>query len=202
MSCIRYIRNITGENNILNVVHHQGISAESENEKVDMFNRYFHSIFTKSSFNCPNLNQWPSIHPKLSDISVSEEVFQTLSSLDPSKAAGCDGIGLKQLRHCALALYQPLHRLFFLSLSQSYIPAEWRLHLMKPIFKSGERCLVQNYRPISLLCVSSKVLEKIVFNHILQFANDKNPPISSVLCIIALLFSNGSFYSMLSSIPP
>ena len=170
----RYIRNITGENNIPNVVYHQGISAESEHEKVDMFNRYFHSIFTMSSFNCPNFNQLSSIHPNLSDISITEEeVFQTLSSLDPSKAAGCDGIGPKLLRHCALALYQPLHHLFCLSLSQSYIPAEWRLHLIKPIFKSGERCLVQNYRPISLLCVSSKVLEKIIFNHILQFANDK-----------------------------
>ena len=32
---------------------------------------------------------------------------------------------------------------------------------------------MQNYRPISLLCVTSKVLEKIVFNHILQFVQDK-----------------------------
>ena len=130
----RYIHNITGENNIPNVFHHQGISAESEHEKVDMFNRYFHSIFVTSSFNCPNLNQLPSIHPKLSDISISEEVFQKLSSRDPSKAAGCDGIGPKLLRHCALALYQPLHCLFFLSLSQSYIPAEWRLHLINKTY--------------------------------------------------------------------
>ena len=87
--------------------------------------------------------------------------------------AGCDGIGPRLLKHCALPLCQPLHHLFSLSLSQSYIPAEWRLHLIKPIFKSGDRSLVQNYRPISLLCVCSKVLERIVFNHILNFVKER-----------------------------
>ena len=166
----RYVRSITGQNNIPNTVHHLGLSAETDVEKADLFNSYFHSIFTRSSFRCPNSHLLPNIHPKLSDISISEEeVYQALTSLDPSKAAGCDGIGPK---HCALALCQPLHHLFSLSLSQSYIPSEWRLHLIKPIFKSGEKCLVQNYRPISLLCVSSKVLEKIVFDHILRFVNE------------------------------
>ena len=96
-----------------------------------------------------------------------------LTSLDPSKAAGCDGIGPRLLKHCALPLCQPLHHLFSLSISQSYIPAEWRLHLIKPIFKSGDRSLVQNYRPISLLCICSKVLERIVFNHILHFVKER-----------------------------
>ena len=49
----------------------------------------------------------PKPHSILSDISISEDdVFQALTSLDPSKASGCDGIGSKLLKHCALALYQ------------------------------------------------------------------------------------------------
>ena len=90
-------------------------------------------------------------------------------SLDPSKASGCDGIGSKLLKDCALALYQPLHHL--VSFSQHYIPVEWRTHLIKPIFKSGDRNPVKNYRPISLLCVTSKVLERIVYNHLIGFVN-------------------------------
>ena len=97
-----------------------------------------------------------------------EEVFQTLTPLDPSKAVGCDGIGPKL---CALALYQPLHHLFNLSLSQSYIPAEWRLHQIKPIFKSGDRCLVQNYRPIIISPVC--FFEGIRKDSFLQFVNNK-----------------------------
>ena len=55
------------------------------------------------------------------------------------------------LRHCAIALYQPLYHLFNLSLTQHYLPVEWRTHLIKPIFKSGDKGSIRNYRPISLL---------------------------------------------------
>ena len=90
----------------------------------------------------------------ISDIDISElDVFNTLKLLDPSKASGCDGISAKLLKKCAIALYQPVHHLFSLSLCQHYIPLEWRIHLIRPIFKSGEREKVSNYRPISLLCV-------------------------------------------------
>ena len=41
----------------------------------------------------------------------------------------------------------------------SYLPFEWPTHLIKPIFKSGDKTFVTNYRPISLLSVASKVLE-------------------------------------------
>ena len=40
------------------------------------------------------------------------------------------GISPKLLKQCALSLYQPLHYLFSLSLSQSYLPLEWRTHLL------------------------------------------------------------------------
>ena len=43
--------------------------------------------------------------------------------------------------------------------------------MVRPIFKSGDRNSVKNYRPISLLCVTSKVLERIVYNHIIDFVN-------------------------------
>ena len=63
---------------------------------------YFYQEFFQSS-----AQELPIIFPNLSDISITEEVFQTLTSLDPSKAAGCDRIGPKVLKLCA-ALYQPL----------------------------------------------------------------------------------------------
>ena len=99
-----------------------------------------------------------------------------LSTLDPTKAAGCDNIGPRLLRHCALALYRIFHHLFCLSLQQSYIPAEWRIHLITPILKSGDKSLVANYRPISLLCVVSKVLERLVYNHLLDFVSTSLSP--------------------------
>ena len=144
---------------------------DSDQDKTTLFNSYFHSVFTNSTFSLPSISDLPKPHSILSDISITEDdVFQVLTSLDPSKAMGCDGIGSKLL-HCALALYQPFYYLFCLSLSQHYVPVEWRTHLIKPIFKSGDRNSVKNYRPISLLCVTSKVLERIVYNHLIDFVN-------------------------------
>ena len=104
------------------------------------------------------------------DINVSESnVFKILQSFDVSKAMGCDGISPELLKQCSLSLYRPLHYLFSLSLSQSYLPLEWRTHLIKPVFKSGDKNSIKNYRPISLLPVVSKVLEKLVYNRIVDF---------------------------------
>ena len=98
------------------------------------------------------------------------------STLDPTKAAGCDKIGPTLFRHCALALYRIFHHLFSLSLEPSYIPAEWRIHLINPTLKLSDKSLVANYRPISLLCVVSKVLECLVYKHLLDLVSTTLSP--------------------------
>ena len=70
--------------------------------------------------------------------------------LDLQKSMGIDGIGPSVLNHSAMALFRPLHHLFLLSLSQNYIPEEWRVHLITPILESGDASSVANYRPIFL----------------------------------------------------
>ena len=98
-----------------------------------------------------------------------DDVYRVLSSLDTAKAVGLDGIGPKVLRFCAPALSTVLHHLFNCSLSQHSIPAEWRIHCITPIYKSGDRSSVRNYRPISLLSCTSKVLERLVFDRCIEF---------------------------------
>ena len=56
------------------------------------------------------------------------------------------------------------------------IPTQWSIHVISPILKSGDRSSVRNYRPISLLCTVSKVLERIVHEKIIDFLS---PAISS-----------------------
>ena len=106
----------------------------------------------------------------LGDMPIQEsEIYELLISLNTSRAMGCDGISPMLLKHCTTALFQPFHHLFLLSIMQSYLPLEWRTHLIKPILKSGSNSLVENYRPISLLCIASKILEKIIHNKISGF---------------------------------
>ena len=90
----------------------------------------------------PPISELKRLLKYIGEIAITElDVFHVLRALDTSKAVGCDGISPKVLKHCALALYQPLYHLFSLSLTQHYLPVEWRTHLIKPIFKSGERGL-------------------------------------------------------------
>ena len=82
---------------------------------------------------------------------------------------GVDGIPSKLLKSCALALYIPIHHLFSVSLTKHIIPNEWKCHSITPIHKSGDKAQVTNYRPISLLCIISKVLERLVYDHLNKF---------------------------------
>ena len=144
--------------------------AISDIEKASLFNFYFYSVFTRSTFQLPPLHELELPESFIGDVNICDsDVFNVLRSLDETKAMGYDGISPKLLKQCALSLYQPLHYLFSLSLSQSYLPLEWRTHLIKPIFKSGDKNSVRNYRPISLLSVVSKVLERLVYNGMVDF---------------------------------
>ena len=146
-----YIRSVSNQNVLPSTLHLDDIFAVSDSEKASLFNKYFHSVVTRSSFQLPPFYEMDMPSTTLSDICISElDVFRVLRSLDITKAKGCDGISPKLLKICALSLYQPLHHLFSLSLSQKYLPLEWRTHLIKPIFKSGDKSSIRNYRPISL----------------------------------------------------
>ena len=166
-----YSHSLAGQCGLPAHVHYKSTTAESDQDKAQLFN---HSIFTTSSFPLPNLTELPKIYPCLSTI-TQEEVYQILVCLQP---AGGDGIGPKLLKSCALSLYEVFHHLFSLSLSQSCIPLEWRVHTMKPIHKSGDRTSVENYRPISLLARPQRSLQKSYLNISWSLCDNQNFPIS------------------------
>ena len=150
----KYLRSLSSLGSIPTSVSLDSSTATLDQEKATLFNTFFHSVFTHSSFNLPPSENFPVPDSTISDISI-----KALSSLNESISMGIDGIGQKLLKHCGLALYKPIHHLFMLSISRHYVPEDWRLHLVIPIHKAGDRSSVRNYRPVSLLCSISKVLE-------------------------------------------
>ena len=60
-------------------------------------------------------------------------------------------------------IIQPLLHILNLSLSTSTIPSEWKVARCVPIYKGGNAKDLENYRPISILPVFSKILEKVVY---------------------------------------
>ena len=59
-----------------------------------------------------------------------------------------------------------MHFLFSLSLKKHNLPTDWCTHLITPVYKSGDKTSANNYRPISLLCITSKVLEQLIYDKI------------------------------------
>ena len=63
---------------------------------------------------------------------------------------------------------------FRASLSQSAIPSQWKIANIVPIFKKGNRSNPGNYRPVSLTCICSKLLEHIIHSHIFSHLTKHN----------------------------
>ena len=148
----------------------------------ELFNSYFASIFTNHLHNhemkntdTADFNEPP---PQiLNEINFSElEVFAALRSLNPDKALGPDGIPGRILKETAKQIAPSLTLLFNKSLHSAVVPGKWKLANVVPVFKRGIKEHVQNYRPISLLCIVSKVLERCISNniweHLQEIMND------------------------------
>ena len=99
----------------------------------------------------------------------STEVFDTLVKLKAGKAPGKDSITPELLSKCASGIANSLSLLFNRSFSECRIPSDWKEALVVPIHKGGPRTIPTNYRPIALLSVVSKVLEKIVHRRLSMF---------------------------------
>ena len=96
------------------------------------------------------------------------EVAQNLDTLDKNKSTGLDGIPAILLKNCSLNLAPPLCSIFQASFNQTTFPKAWKSSSIVPIFKSGLRNEIANYRGISLLPVMSKVFESIITDEIFE----------------------------------
>ena len=148
--------------------------ASTDSEKAQLFNDYFYSVFSSSDQPINDFDTTPSSDDSLHNIVMSQsDVFDILTSLDASKASGIDNVSPKIFKYCAAPLLQVICHLFSTSLQNNSIPQEWRTHCVIPIYKAGDKSSVSNYRPISLLCILSKVLKRIVYNNIIRHVQGK-----------------------------
>ena len=54
------------------------------------------------------------------------------------------------------------------------VPEQFKIAKVIPVFKTGSQTCVNNYRPISLLSIFNKLLEKLMYKRLLNYINDKN----------------------------
>ena len=106
-------QNITKSAFIPAVVYLDDSSATLDTDKATLFNRYFYSVFSQNVYSLPAFDDMSPTNSIIDSISITEdEVFNTLTSLDSTKATGIDEISPAVLKHCAFPLTKPLHYLF------------------------------------------------------------------------------------------
>lgn len=89
-------------------------------------------------------------------------VERELSNLDLSKAAGSDSVSAKLLKIAAPIVAGPLTSILNASIRGGKFPDIWKLAKVSPIFKATDLTNKNNFRPISVLCILSKILERHV----------------------------------------
>ena len=88
-------------------------------------------------------------------------------NINPNKANGSDGISGQMLLLCDDSAIFSLKIIFGNILLTSIYPDIWKLANVTPIFKKGDKQLIKNYRPISLLRICGKLIEKMTFNNLI-----------------------------------
>ena len=105
--------------------------------------------------------------PKMSNISVTEPgVTKLLLGLNENKAKGPDSVSPRLLKEVVHELSPALTFLFNQTLLTGEVPEDWKAANITLIFKKGQKSLPENYRPVSLTCILSKVIEHIVYSSI------------------------------------
>ena len=145
--------------------------AQSDLEKAEEFNGQFTDVFNKNEHTqVPLLDRSA---PFMNDIAVSKDgVIKLLKGLNPSKALGPDELHPRVLKELATELGPVFAHLFQQSIDTGEIPKEWSLANICPLFKKSDRSLACNYRPVSLTCVTCKLLEHIICSNIMAHLDE------------------------------
>ncbi len=148
-----------------------GINQSDGLEKAKVLNDQFQSVFTSEDLSAiPSMDspQYPTMAP----IQVERKgVEKLLKNLNASKAAGPDCIPSRVLKELASEISPYLTDIFNQSLSTGAVPKAWKEANIVPIFKKGDKLKASNYRPVSLTCIVSKVLEHIVVSSIMKHSD-------------------------------
>jgi hypothetical protein len=169
-------------NSIQNIVV-DGVFYESPSIIAEKFNQFFagaaKSIIDKIPPFVPPLNTNVSFEDSsdalcftrdpLSKTEVSDAILQ----LKDKVSQDANGLSSNFIKKFALTLSTPLYYVLNKSFSTGSVPTQLKTAKIIPFYKSGDSSSMDNYRPIAMLDVFSKVMEKIICNRLCAHL-DKN----------------------------
>ena len=151
-----------------------------EKEIAEQLNDFFTNVGPNLANKIPDTSRSFKYYLKNTDNTINndeisfEEFENAFKNLKKNKAPGIDEI----TTNIVLSVYDeikfPLFKIFRLSFSTGVFPDKLKIAKVSPVFKSGDCSLLGNYRPISVLPVFSKVLERILYNRLYDYLVSNN----------------------------
>jgi len=148
----------------------------------NMLSNFFTNI-AQNNLNIPIISGINHIHKNVSYNDVflkkieSSDILDIINSFKDDTAAGLNKVSLKIVRHISKFVVHSVA--YILSIAQNIFPESLRVADVKPLFKSGDKLSMNNYRPISMLSNFSKIIEKIIKAKLIEFLekiiNNKKP---------------------------
>ena len=148
-----------------------GNTVRNNSEEISiLFNTHFYNQFSDSSTYEIDID-FPN--DRFSDFTIDDRnICNALRKLNPNKSKGPDNIGGLLLKNCAQSISYPLSILFNISFRTGSLPTEWKMANIVPVYKKGDKNCIENYRPISLTCIVSKIFEKCIRDELLSHCKE------------------------------
>lgn len=150
--------------------------GKTSTEISNLFADFFQNIYTTHDDNERDYQYFSYLPEPLQDIKIDRislnEIILALNVLDVSKGPGPDGLPPVFVKSLSRQLAKPLFWIFNSSIESCVLPAIWKESFLIPIFKSGKKSDIENYRGIAILSCIPKLFESLVNNHI--FSQVKN----------------------------
>ena len=141
-------------------------------DKANLIADQYDSVFNRADGPRPPLTDIPIDYEWLCD---ENWVFEQLISLDTKKSGGIDGISGQMLVKTAAAIAPSVALLINKSLVEGLLPSEWKHTIVCPVAKVKNSSKPVDYRPISLLCIISKLCERCVLRKLGPLIDTKLP---------------------------
>ena len=165
------INNLLGRQNkpaVINELCEGENNLASHKDIAEGFNEYFSNIGPNLASNIDSSSYNFETHVKnaksefaaFQHVTVSH-VSRLLHRLSSNKATGIDKISCKIIKLAAPVISDSLTLIFNRAIAVSAFPDEWKVARVIPLYKSGQRNIPGNYKPISVLPAISKIMERI-----------------------------------------
>ena len=161
-----YVKRTSKSNRIPEVLTSGSFVSCDTKTKADMFNKFFFDQFSEPSMY--NTDICLSTDNEFDKDFNPSRIKALFDAINTNKACGPDEIPGIVLKNCFNTLAFPLSIIYKLVYNTGSLPLQWKLSNIIPILKKGDNKIVNNYRPVSLLCIASKIMEKIIHEEMLH----------------------------------